>query len=184
MFDVTRRAVLGALPLILIGAQPMTAETRPGPAPDWTLASIDGAKISSRDFKGKALLLVNSASLCGFTPQYTDLQALQDKWAAKGLVVLAVPSDDFHQEKDSNGEVKAFCELTFGLTLPMTEISHVTGPEAVGPYPWLAETVGFVPKWNFNKVLFDTEGRVVGTWGSSAGPMGGDIEAAILALLS
>lgn len=181
MLRTNRRAVLGALPLILTGTLPMLAEPISGPMPDWTLPSIEGGMISSRDFKGKALLLVNSASLCGYTPQYTDLQALQDKWAAAGLVV---PSDDFHQEKDSNAAVKDFCELTFGLTLPMTEIAHVTGPEAAGPYPWLAQELGFVPRWNFNKVLFDTEGRVLGTWGSNAQPLGGEIEAAVSAALS
>ncbi|NBZ87699.1 redoxin domain-containing protein [Rhodobacteraceae bacterium CYK-10] len=162
----------------------MFAQPLSGPAPRWSLPSIEGGVISSSDFKGKALLLVNSASLCGYTPQYTGLQALQDKWGDRGLVVLAVPSDDFNQEKDSNGAVKEFCELTFGLSLPMAEISHVTGPEAAGPYPWLAQELGFVPRWNFNKVLFDGEGRVIGTWGSGAEPLGGEIEAAVSAALS
>lgn len=188
MTHPTRRRLL-ALTLPLIGAlamtaSPLSAEALTGPAPAWAMPSIEGGQISSGDFKGKVVLLVNSASLCGYTPQYGDLQALQDKWAARGLVVLAVPSDDFHQEKTSNGEVKDFCELTFGLTLPMTEISKVTGPEAAGPYPWLAQTLGFVPRWNFNKVLFDGEGRVVGTWGAGAAPLGGEIEAAVSALLS
>ena len=184
MVKPNRRSLLAFIPLFLAGALPMNAQTPSPPAPDWTVTSIEGGPISSRDFKGKAVLLVNSASLCGYTPQYGDLQALQDKWAAKGLVVLAVPSDDFRQEKSSNGEVKEFCELTFGLTLPMAEISAVTGPKAVGPYPWLAKTLGFVPRWNFNKVLFDGEGRVVGTWGSGAQPLGGEIEAEVAALLS
>ncbi len=179
MTHPTRRLIL-SLPLILAGALPMHAQTPAAPA--WSLPSLDGKTLKSQDYRGKILLLVNSASLCGYTPQYEALQALQDKYGPKGLVVLAVPSDDFHQEKASNAEVKDFCTLTYGLTLPIAEISHVKGPEAVEPYRWLA-TQGFVPQWNFNKVLFDGQGHVAGTWGAPAEPLGGEIEAAISRLL-
>ena len=91
--------------------------------PDWSFESIYGGRYGSADFAGKVVLLVNTASLCGYTPQYSALQMLQDTYKDQGLVVFAVPSDDFHQEKASNGEVKSFCELNYGITLPMSVIA-------------------------------------------------------------
>ena len=158
--------------------------TAAGTVPPWAFESIYGGVYASTDFKGRAILLVNTASLCGYTPQYTALQALQDMYKDKGLVVFAVPSDDFHQEKNTNGEVKTFCELTYGITMPMAVISHVTGPDAHPLYAWLRDAVGFVPQWNFNKVLIDRSGQVVGMWPSSDTPMGGVIEAAVVKALA
>ena len=151
---------------------------------DWTFDSIDGGTYGSADFAGKVVLLVNTASLCGYTPQYSALQKLQDTYKDQGLVVFAVPSDDFDQEKASNGEVKSFCELNYGITLPMSVIAHVTGPEAHPLYLWLKQTAGFEPEWNFNKVLFDRQGNVVGTWRSGAEPIGSEIETEVQRLLS
>lgn len=153
-------------------------------APEWSFSSIYGGDYASADFAGKAILLVNTASLCGYTPQYSALQKLQDTYKDQGLVVLAVPSDDFNQEKDSNAEVKTFCELNYGITMPMTVISAVTGAGAHPLYQWLQKTVGFAPDWNFNKVLFDRKGHVVATWGSGTAPIGGDIEQAVQGVLS
>lgn len=152
--------------------------------PDWGFDSIYGGSYAASDFAGKAILLVNTASLCGYTPQFTALQALQDAYKDRGLVVFAVPSDDFNQEKASNAEVKTFCELTYGITLPMAVISHVTGPEAHPLFVWLRDVAGFVPQWNFNKVLIDRTGQVVGMWPSSDEPMGGEIEAAVVKTLA
>lgn len=149
------------------------------PAPAWSFPSISGGTVTSADVAGKAMLLVNTASLCGYTPQFTDLQKLYDTYKAQGLVVLAVPSDDFHQEKDGNDAVKEFCEMTFGLNLPMTVISTVTGPQAAPLFKWLQDEAGFTPEWNFNKVLFDRSGHVIGTWRSEPAPVGGEIEAAV-----
>lgn len=151
---------------------------------DWTFESIDGGTYSSADFAGKVVLLVNTASLCGYTPQYSALQKLQDTYKDQGLVVFAVPSDDFHQEKASNSAVKSFCELNYGITLPMSVIAHVTGPEAHPLYLWLKQATGFEPEWNFNKVLFDRQGKVVGTWRSGAAPIGSEIETEVQRLLS
>ena len=164
----------------MLDAQPLTDK----PAPTWSFDSIYGGTYKSADFAGKPILLVNTASLCGYTPQYTALQKLYDTYKDQGLIVLAVPSDDFHQEKKSNGEVKTFCELTYGINLPMATISTVTGPQAVPLYQWLHETAGFAPEWNFNKVLFDRKGRVVATWRSGPEPMGGEIEKAVQQALS
>ncbi|MBI1170587.1 redoxin domain-containing protein [bacterium] len=153
-------------------------------APHWSFESIYGGSYDSSEFKGKPILLVNTASLCGYTPQYTALQKLYDTYKDQGLVVFAVPSDDFHQEKKTNGEVKTFCELNYGITMPMATISKVTGPEAAPIYAWIKKTTGFAPRWNFNKVLFDRHGWVVGTWRSGDEPMGGSIEEAVRQTLS
>lgn len=93
-------------------------------------------------------------------------------------MVLAVPSDDFRQELGSEDEVKDFCEVQFGLTLPMTEITHVRGPQAHPFYTWLAREEGWAPRWNFNKALLD-EGRVVATFGSNTHPNGAQITRAL-----
>ncbi len=186
----TRREILGGAGLLaltaLTGAPMMTqaAALTADPAPEWSFESIYGGTYDSKDFAGKVVLLVNTASLCGYTPQYTALQKLQDTYKDKGLVVFAVPSDDFHQEKNSNGEVKAFCELNYGITMPMAVISKVTGDTAHPLYKWLWAKAKFAPEWNFNKVLFDRTGRVVATWRSGPEPMGGEIEATVQKVLA
>lgn len=137
---------------------------------DFTFPSIDGGTVSMQDWTGQPVLVVNTASRCGFTSQYEDLQALYDRFSSRGLVVLAVPSDDFRQELATAEEVKKFCEVNFNLTLPMTDITHVKGPEAHPFYQWLKAEHGFTPGWNFNKVLIGPEGEVMGTWGSAVKP--------------
>lgn len=145
--------------------------------------SIDGGQYDTADWRGRPVLVVNTASLCGYTHQYDDLQALHEAYAPRGLVVLAVPSDDFSQELDSDAAVAEFCQLNFDLTLPMTTITPVRGRSAHPFYRWLSEAHGFAPMWNFNKVLLDGEGRVVRTFGSNANPMGRAILGEIEALL-
>ena len=147
-----------------------------------TCGSIDGGLIAPDDWRGQVMLVVNTASLCGFAPQFTGLQALQDQYAAQGLVVLAVSSDDFRQELATEAEVQSYCELTYGISMPMTVITPVTGPDAHPFYRWMAEEHGFQPGWNFNKVLIGADGSVLGTWGSGARPEG-PIAQAILAAL-
>src|SRR6056297_3651438 len=137
--------------------------------------NIDGGEIRLSDWRGQPVLVVNTASRCGFTHQYDGLQALYDQYRDRGLVVLAVPSDDFRQELSSEAEVKEFCEVNFGLTIPMTTIASVRGPDAHPFFASLAEETGFVPSWNFNKVLLSPEGRVVGTWGSATRPTSSQI---------
>lgn len=149
----------------------------------FSFPSIDGGTIDLDAFKGRPVLVVNTASLCGFAPQFDDLQALHDEYAKRGLVVLAVPSDDFRQELASAEEVKSFCATNFDLTIPMTDITHVTGDQAHPFYQWLAETEGFTPGWNFNKVLLDGDGQVVETWGSVMRPTAEPVVSRIEALL-
>lgn len=140
-----------------------------GPS-DAVFPSIDGGDITLSDYAGQPVLVVNTASQCAFTKQYAGLQNLHDRYAARGLVVLAVPSDDFNQELGSAEEVKEFCEINYNLTLPMTDLTRVRGSKAHPFYQAVKAETGFVPKWNFNKVLIDGKGSVVATWGSSARP--------------
>ncbi|MEM9636195.1 MAG: glutathione peroxidase [Pseudomonadota bacterium] len=146
-------------------------------------ASIDGGTLNTGDWAGQPVLVVNTASQCGFTGQYDGLQALYDQYRDRGLVVLAVPSDDFRQELGSAEEIKEFCELNFALDLPMADITHVKGADAHPFYQQVAAETGFTPRWNFNKVLIGPEGDVVGTWGSSIKPQSRKITQAIETLL-
>ena len=98
---------------------------------DFSIKNITGETIDFKDYKNKVILVVNTASYCGFTKQYEDLQELWDKYKSKGLIVLGVPSDSFNQEKKTNSEVKEFCESTFSITFPLTEKNVVKGKNAV-----------------------------------------------------
>lgn len=155
----------------------------PSAACGFSFPSIDGGRIALDDFAGRPVLVVNTASLCGFAGQFDDLQALHDRYSARGLLVLAVPSDDFNQELADAQAVKEYCALRFDLTLPMTDITHVRGPDAHAFYQWLAVEHGFTPGWNFNKVLIGPGGEVLGTWGASVRPTSAAITARIEPLL-
>lgn len=146
--------------------------------------SIDGGTLNLADWAGQPVLVVNTASQCGFTGQYDGLQALYDTYRAEGLIVLAVPSDDFSQELDSEEEVKEFCELNFALDVPMTEITHVKGTKAHPFYRAVAQQTGFVPAWNFNKVLIGPSGDVIDTWGAHTRPQSKQIVREIERLLT
>lgn len=167
-----------ALLALVLTTMPAMAE-----APVFQFPSIDGGTYSTADWRGKPVLVVNTASLCGFTPQYDNLQALSDSYAGRA-VVLAVPSDDFAQELSSDAEVKDFCAANFDLTLPMTTIQHVTKGDIHPFYRWLRDAHGVVPGWNFNKVLLDPKGEFVQSWGSATKPDAKPITGAIDALLS
>lgn len=150
---------------------------------DFRWRSIDGGEVGFADWAGRPVLVANTASLCGYTPQYAELQALQDAYEDRGLVVLAVPSDSFAQELGSEAEVQDFCEVNWGLDLPMTAITPVRGEAAHPFFAWLREQEGWEPAWNFNKVLVGGDGRVLGTWGSDASPTGPEIRRAVEAAL-
>lgn len=152
-------------------------------AAGFTFPSIDGGEIDLADWRGQPVLVVNTASRCGFTPQYDGLQALYDRYRDQGLVVLAVPSNDFRQELSSNEDVKDFCEVNFGLDIPMTTITPVLGQGAHPFYRWLRDEAGFAPRWNFNKVLIAPDGSVAATFGSNARPLSRPVISAITAFL-
>lgn len=149
----------------------------------FSFSSIDGGVINLDDWKGKPVLVVNTASLCGYAGQYDGLQALHEEYSPQGVLILAVPSDDFQQELADEAAVKEYCALKFNLTVPMTEITHVKGPGAHPFYAWVQAQTGFVPGWNFNKVLIGPDGSVVETWGAAAEPEGRAIRGGIEALL-
>jgi glutathione peroxidase len=151
-------------------------------ADGFRFASIDGGEIDLADWSGKPVLVVNTASLCGFAGQFDGLQTLHEQFGDKALI-LAVPSNDFEQELASEAEVKEYCAMTFDITLPMTEITHVRGPTAHPFYQWVAAETGFVPGWNFNNVLIAPDGSIAGTFGSNVGPENRRIAGAIEAML-
>ena len=141
---------------------------------DFELELITGEKISLDKYAGKAVLLVNVASKCGFTKQYTDLQNLWEKYREKNLIVLGVPSNQFgSQEPGSNNEIKDFCETNFNINFPMTSKYDVKGENAHDIYKWAKDTFGknAVPKWNFHKILIDRNGKVNDTFTSFTNPM-------------
>lgn len=121
-------------------------------------------------YAGKVLLIVNTASFCGFTPQYAGLEALSARYQAQGFVVLGFPSNDFSQEKGSNKEIAAFCENTFNVKFPMFAKSTVSGPQAHPLFKQLAAAGGGLPRWNFHKYVVSPDGRTVTSFGSSVDP--------------
>ncbi|MBK1695918.1 glutathione peroxidase [Rhodovibrio salinarum] len=148
------------------------AEASERSAHAFSFTSITGAPMDLARFDGQPILLVNTASRCGYTDQYADLETLWDRYKNKGLVVLAVPSNDFRQELASEAAVKQFCEATFDVSFPMTEISHVTGQDAHPLYQWLGRKLGRDgrPRWNFHKVLVNGQGQPVAGWPSGVRP--------------
>ncbi len=137
---------------------------------DSAFKSIDGGILDIREFRGKAVLLTNTASRCGFTKQLSDLEQLHQDYREKGLVVIAVPSNDFNQELSSNLKVKEFCNVNFGLTFPMTEVTSIRGKEAHPFYRRLKKEYNFQPKWNFYKVLLDKKGNFRASFNSFTKP--------------
>lgn len=121
-------------------------------------------------YAGKVVLVVNTASYCGFTPQYEGLEALYAKYRERGLVVLGFPSNDFSQEPGSAKEIADFCYNTYGVKFPMLGKSHVRGSAANPMYTMLAKESGTTPKWNFYKYLIDRDGKIVGSYNSMTKP--------------
>ena len=139
---------------------------------DFKINSITGDVINLNNFKGNPVLIVNTASYCGFTKQYDDMQELWEKYRDRGLIVLGVPSNSFNQEKTKNNEVKEFCEVNFNINFPLTEITDVKGDNSNEIYRWAKENYGksAVPKWNFYKILINKEGKIEDTYASLTNP--------------
>jgi len=154
---------------------------------DFKATDIDGRERSLAEFKGKTLLVVNTASKCGFTPQYAGLEKLWKDYAAKGLVVLGFPCDQFgHQEPGDEAEIKSFCQLSYAVSFPMFAKVDVNGPKAHPLFHWLkSEKSGFLGiggiKWNFTKFLVGRDGQVLKRYAPTDKPesLQGDIEQAL-----
>ena len=140
---------------------------------DFEIDSISGEVIDFNDYRGKVVLIVNTASYCGFTKQYTELQKLWEVYKDKGLIVLAIPSNSFNQEKNNNEEVKNFCKVNFNISFPISSITDVKGNNAHDIFKWAKENYGksAIPKWNFHKILINKEGKVEDTFASFTNPM-------------
>ena len=140
---------------------------------DFKIEGISGEIINLSDYKNKVVLIVNTASYCGFTKQYDELQELWDLYKSKGLIVLGVPSNSFNQEKKNNSEVKEFCEVNFNINFPLTAITEVNGEKAHELFKWAKENHGksAIPKWNFHKILINKQGKIEDTFASFTKPM-------------
>jgi glutathione peroxidase len=141
---------------------------------DLNIKDIQGKMINFSKYKDKTILLVNVASKCGFTKQYSGLQALYEKYKDKGLVIIGIPSNQFGgQEPGSNKEIKDFCEINFNITFPITDKVDVKGKNAHPIYLWAKENYGnsTVPKWNFHKILINKNGKIQNTYNSFIKPM-------------
>ena len=139
---------------------------------DLQINSISGEVIDFNKYKDKAVLVVNTASYCGFTKQYEGLQKLWEKYESKGLIVLGIPSDSFNQEKKSNKDVKEFCQVNFDISFPLAAITDVKGENAHEIFKWAKENYGksAIPKWNFHKILINKEGKIEDTFSSLTKP--------------
>lgn len=153
-----------------------------GSAYEFSFMGIDGTLMELEQFRGRLLLVVNTASRCGFTKQYADLQKLYDTYKDRGLVILGVPSNDFGaQEPGSDEEIKQFCEVNFDINFPMTGKTVVNGAEAHPFYQWAGKQVNAFgrPRWNFHKYLISPEGKLVDWFSSMTSPSDSKITAAI-----
>ncbi|WP_414655627.1 glutathione peroxidase [Ferrovibrio sp.] len=162
-------AALPALPAFATAARKRTGMS----AHDFDFTAIDGKPLPMKQFRGKAVLLVNTASQCGFTPQYADLQKLWSDYRNKGLVVLGVPSNDFGgQEPGSAEQIREFCEVNFDVDFPLTEKQKVLGQDAHPFYRWVAAELGedALPKWNFHKYLIAPDGSLAEVFSSRVKP--------------
>ena len=152
---------------------------------DFKINSITGEIINLKDYQNKLVLVVNTASYCGFTKQYDDLQLLWEKYKSDGLIVLGVPSNSFNQEKKADNEVKEFCDVNFNIDFPMTSITEVKGENSHEIFKWAEKNYGksAIPKWNFHKILINKEGKIEDTYNSFTKPMSKKITSKIESLL-
>ena len=181
----TRRLMVFAILSFLAG--PAAAGDPAGSAHDFSFTAIEGGALPLAQYKGKVVLLVNTASRCGFTPQYEGLQAVWERYRERGLVVLGVPSNDFGgQEPGNEAEIKEFCEVNFSVDFPLTAKEHVVGAEAHPFYRWAADRLGFAakPRWNFHKYLIGPDGALADWFSTATEPGSAKVTQAIEAQLA
>ncbi|WP_439597642.1 glutathione peroxidase [Falsiroseomonas sp.] len=162
MAEVPRRALL-ATPLLMAAAPAQTVF-------DFRLEALEGGPLALSEFRGQALLVVNTASFCGYTPQYEGLQRLHDRFAPMGFAVIGVPSNDFRQESTEAAKIREFCETVYGITFPMAGLTTLRGPQAHPLFAWLAARAGGPPRWNFHKYLVARDGLAVRSFPTSVAP--------------
>lgn len=163
-------------------AAPLDASAIPEGVHSFTLTANDGTPHPLQQYQGKTVLLVNTASKCGYTTQYEGMQDLHDRYADKGLVVIAVPSNDFlGQEPGSNEDIAEFCRVNFQTEFPLMAKVHVTGDKAAPLYRYLVNHSPFPGKisWNFNKFLIGPDGSVINRFGTGTKPESDEVTAAI-----
>ena len=164
----------------------MATDNAEGDAYQFEFKSLDGAPLPLSAWRGRPVLVVNTASYCGYTPQYRDLEALWQRYRDRGLVVLGVPCNDFGaQEPGSAGEIKQFCETNYQIDFPLTEKVKVLGVQAHPFYRWVGAVLGegALPRWNFHKYLIGPDGQLAGAWPTPVRPADSAITSEIEAAL-
>jgi glutathione peroxidase len=177
----SRRSFMGlcAGMALLAGIGGFAGPAKAENAYDFTFKAIEGGDLPLSQYKGKAVLVVNTASMCGFTRQYKGLETLWEKYRDKGLVVVGVPSNDFGgQEPGSDKDIKEFCDVNFAIDFPMTTKEPVKGTQAHPFYKWVAAQKG-EPKWNFHKYLLSPDGTLVAAFPSKVEPDDADFLSAV-----
>lgn len=177
------KRMLGLAGMLSLGVVPVAEAACPDLLKHEFTGLNDGKPLPLCQYQGKVLLVVNTASRCGFTPQYEGLEALYDRYRERGLVVLGFPSNDFAQEPGSEKDIQNFCRLNHGVRFPMYEKIAVSGPDAHPFYRRLAARGAGYPEWNFNKYLLDRKGVVVARFPSRTRPDDPELIAAIEKLL-
>jgi glutathione peroxidase len=166
-----RSAIAFLLPTVLMAASSVH---------EFTLTSIDGKPAPLSAYKGKVVMLVNVASKCGYTPQYTGLQSLYDKYKDRGLVIVGVPANNFGgQEPGTNEEIATFCSRNYNVTFPLTSKVSVKGADMVPLYGYLTENTGGDIKWNFTKILVDKNGKILQRFESKVTPDSPELVSAV-----
>jgi len=150
---------------------------------DHRYTSLQGKPVNLCEFAGRPVLVVNTASKCGYTPQFEKLEALHKRYQRRGLVVLGFPSNDFNQELATNQEIAQFCKLTYFIEFPMIEKGSVTSAAANDLFKQLATATGAAPQWNFHKYLIAPDGKTVYSYGSQVEPDSREIMSRLLPML-
>ncbi len=180
-------SALSVIPALLVPGEIRAADTQAGRATDFAFTAIDGTALPMSTFAGKVVLVVNTASFCGFTKQYDGLQKLYATYKDRGLVVLGVPSNEFgQQEPGKNSEIAEFCQGAFNVTFPLAEKTDVTGPAAHPFYKWVVAVLGSgaAPKWNFHKYLVGADGKLIASFATAVEPGSAKVVQAIEAALA
>jgi glutathione peroxidase len=168
--------------LLALAALPALADACPNLL-NHRYTSLQGKLLNLCEFAGRPILIVNTASKCGYTPQFDKLEGMHKRYQGRGLVVLGFPTNDFNQELATNQEIAEFCKLTYFVEFPMIEKGSVTGSAANDLYKQLAATTGSAPSWNFHKYLIAPDGKTVHSFGTQVEPDSREIMGKLLPML-